>query len=93
MDKSTANALLQEILREHPELLEATESKPLSPEERKTISTTVRTTQAVSNRIDALAEKLQGTALIDYKGNQLNRSDVIRAALEKGVTELEKLIE
>ena len=93
MDKSTANALLQEILKEHPELLAKKEDRTLTPEERKTVSTTVRTTQVVSNRIDALVDKLQGTTLIDYKGNQLNRSDVIRAALEKGVTEIEKLIE
>jgi hypothetical protein len=92
MDKTAAKTLLQEILKEHPDLL-AKEDKPLTPEERKTISTTVRTTEAVSIRIDALVDKLQGTALIDYRGNKLNRSDVIRAALEKGVRELEKLIE
>lgn len=93
MDKVTANALLQEILKEHPELLAKKEDRPLTPEEKKTVSTTVRTTQAVSNRIDALTEKLQGTTLIDYRGEKLNRSDVIRNALEKGVTELEKLLE
>ena len=92
MDKDTAKKVLQELLREHPELLEDTAQKPLSPAERKPVSTTVRTTEAVMTRIDALVDRLQGTNLIDYRGNQLNRSDVIRTALEKGVNELEKLL-
>ena len=91
MDKDTARKVLQELLREHPELLEDTAQKPLSPAERKPVSTTVRTTEAVMERIDALVDRLQGTNLIDYRGNKLNRSDVIRTALEKGVKELEKL--
>ena len=44
MDKDTAKKVLQELLREHPELLEDTAQKPLSPAERKPVSTTVRTT-------------------------------------------------
>jgi len=92
MDKDTAQKLLQELLREHPELLQDTKQKPLSPAERKTVSTTVRTTEAVMIRVDELVDKLQGTSLIDYRGSKLNRSDVIRTALERGVKELENLV-
>lgn len=91
MDKSAAQTLLAELLREHPDLRDQIAQPPrLSPAEKKPVATTIRTTQSIMDRIGELVQKLDGTPHIDYRG-KLSQSDVIRAALEKGVRELERL--
>lgn len=91
MDKEASRKLLEAVLAEHPELLK--ELMPARESELKTVITTVRTTEGLMERIDALVQKLSGTTYLDYKGNKLSRSDVIRGALERGVAELEQRVQ
>ena len=91
MDKNAATALIQALLDEHPELLQyftGDGTKP--PAVPATI--TIRTSEELLERADSLAAKFRGTRRIPYRGRKLSRSDVIRAALEKGVRELEAMV-
>lgn len=89
MDKEASRNLLKAILQEHPELLN--ELVPTQESQLKTIVTTIRTTEALMGRVDALVRKLSGTNYLNYKG-KLSRAKVIRGALERGVAELEKWV-
>lgn len=91
MDKKASRNVLKAVLQEYPELLNELVPPTREPE-LKAIVTTIRTTEALMERIDALVLKLSGTNYLDYKGNKLSRSDVIRGALERGVAELEQLV-
>lgn len=89
MDKEASRNVLKAVLQEHPELLN--ELVPVSESQLKAIVTTLRTTEALMERIDALVRKLNGTQYLKYKG-KLSRAAVIRGALERGVAELEKWV-
>ena len=89
MDKEASRKVLKAILQEHPELLN--ELVPAPESQLKAIVTTIRTTEALMERVKALVRQLNGTNHLKYKG-KLSRADVIRGALERGVAELEKLV-
>lgn len=91
MDKTAAASLMQELLKEHPELLQDfTGNSSLPPPVPATV--TIRTSKDLLERADSLVPKFKDTRKIPFRGQKLTRSDVFRAALEKGVKELEKLV-
>lgn len=89
MDKEASRKVLKAVLQEHPELLN--ELMPAREPELKVMVTTIRTTEALMRRIDALVRQLSGTNYLKQKG-KLSRAAVIRGALERGVAELEKWV-
>lgn len=89
MDKEASRNVLKAVLQEHPELLN--ELVPAQESQLKAIVITLRTTEALMERIDALVRKLSGTNYLKQKG-KLSRAEVIRRALERGVAELEKWV-
>jgi len=89
MDKEASRKVLKAVLQEHPELLN--ELMPDRESGLKAVVTTIRTTEVLMKRVEALVRKLNGTNHLKYKG-KLSRAEVIRGALERGVAELEKLV-
>jgi predicted DNA-binding protein len=89
MDKEASRNVLKAVLQEHPELLN--ELVPDRESGLKAVVTTIRTTEVLMERVDALVQKLSGTKHLKHRG-KLSRSEVIRGALERGVAELEKLV-
>ena len=91
MDKTAASTLVQELLKEHPDLLHSFIGADTRPESVP-VTVTIRASKELLERANLLLPKFIGTRKIPFRGKKLSRSDVLRAALERGVRELEKLV-